>query len=123
MAVRLFELMDESKRNVISKMTKTTLTSSDDKTLFSSDEKTLLTKNNLYKNSYSISNSVKNPLSLSANKTDVLTDTVKKRTTLKEELIISNQFQNKIPGYFNRKSFDLMRIVEDQVYFFLSKNN
>ena len=117
MAVRLFELMDESKRDVISKMTKTTLTSSDDKTLFSSDEKTLLSKNNLYKNSSSISNSVKNRLSMSANKTVVLTDTVKKRTTLKEELIISNQFQNKIPGYFNRKSFDLMRIVEDQVFF------
>ncbi len=117
MAERLFELMSESKLNIISKMTKTTLSSSDDKTLFSSDEKTTISKNNLYKNSSSITDSGKNPLSLSDNKAVQLNENVKKRTTLKEELIISNQFQNKIPGYFNRKSFDLMRIVEDQVTF------
>ncbi len=39
----------------------------------------------------------------------------KNRTTLKEEIEISQQFQQKIPKYFVRKNFDLMRIVEDQV--------
>ena len=39
----------------------------------------------------------------------------KNRTTLKEELVISEQFQTKVPDYFTRKNFDLMRIVEDQV--------
>ena len=39
----------------------------------------------------------------------------KKRTTLKEEIIIHNQFKVHVPTYFNRKNFDLMRIVEDQV--------
>jgi hypothetical protein len=38
-----------------------------------------------------------------------------KRTTLKEEIIISEQFQNRIPDYFTRRNLDLMRIVEDQV--------
>lgn len=42
------------------------------------------------------------------------TDT-KKRTTLRDEIIISNQFKMKVPGYYERKNFDLMRIVEDQV--------
>ena len=43
----------------------------------------------------------------------------KHRTTLKEEIEINQQFQQKIPKYFVRKNFDLMRIVEDQVgYFF-----
>ena len=41
----------------------------------------------------------------------------KNRTTLKEELVISEQFQTKVPDYFTRKNFDLMRIVEDQVRF------
>ena len=39
----------------------------------------------------------------------------KKRTTLKEEIIIHNQFKVQVPTYFSRKNFDLMRIVEDQV--------
>jgi len=39
----------------------------------------------------------------------------KKRTTLKEEIIIHNQYKVNVPNYFNRKNFDLMRIVEDQV--------
>ena len=42
----------------------------------------------------------------------------KKRTTLREEILIHNQFQNKVPSYFDRKNFDLLRIVEDQVNFF-----
>ena len=42
----------------------------------------------------------------------------KNRTTLKEEIEISQQFQQKIPKYFTRKNFDLMRIVEDQVYYY-----
>ena len=40
-----------------------------------------------------------------------------KRTTLQEEILFHSQFQNKIPDYFTRKNFDLMRIVEDQVRF------
>ncbi len=39
----------------------------------------------------------------------------KKRTTLREEITISSQFQLKVPQYYERKSVDLMRIVEDQV--------
>jgi hypothetical protein len=39
----------------------------------------------------------------------------KKRTTLQDEITLSNQYQIKIPNYYNRKNFDLMRIVEDQV--------
>lgn len=39
----------------------------------------------------------------------------KNRTTLKEEIEISQQFTPKIPKYYVRKNFDLMRIVEDQV--------
>jgi hypothetical protein len=39
----------------------------------------------------------------------------KKRTTLKEEIIIHQQYKINVPDYFNRKNFDLMRIVEDQV--------
>jgi len=39
----------------------------------------------------------------------------KKRTTLREEILINEQFQNKIPDFFTRKNVDLMRIVEDQV--------
>lgn len=39
---------------------------------------------------------------------------IKKRTTLKEEIIISVQFQRKIPDFCTRKNVDLMRIVEDQ---------
>lgn len=39
----------------------------------------------------------------------------KKRTTLKEEIIIHNQYKMNVPTYFDRKNFDLMRIVEDQV--------
>jgi hypothetical protein len=39
----------------------------------------------------------------------------KKRTTLREEILIHNQFQNKVPSYYDRKNFDLLRIVEDQV--------
>lgn len=42
-------------------------------------------------------------------------DGEKKRTTLRDEIIISNQFRMKVPGYYERKNFDLMRIVEDQV--------
>ncbi len=40
---------------------------------------------------------------------------LKNRTTLKEELIISEQFMQKVPDYKTRKNLDLMRIVEDQV--------
>lgn len=40
----------------------------------------------------------------------------KNRTTLQEEINMSNQFQVRVPGYFSRKNIDLMRIVEDQVY-------
>ncbi|CAF0711837.1 unnamed protein product [Brachionus calyciflorus] len=38
----------------------------------------------------------------------------KKRTTLRDELVLSNQFENKVPNYYERKNIDLMRIVEDQ---------
>lgn len=41
----------------------------------------------------------------------------KKRTTLREEIVINNQFEAKIPVYKERKNFDLMRIVEDQVIY------
>lgn len=40
-----------------------------------------------------------------------------KRTTLKEEILLNEQFQNKIPDFYTRKNVDLMRIVEDQVNF------
>lgn len=39
---------------------------------------------------------------------------VTKRTTLKEELLISSLFDIKVPNYYERKNIDLMRIVEDQ---------
>lgn len=39
---------------------------------------------------------------------------VKKRTTLREEIVLSEQFQNKVPDFYTRKNIDLMRIVEDQ---------
>lgn len=39
---------------------------------------------------------------------------VKKRTTLKDELLINARFENKVPNYYDRKTVDLMRIVEDQ---------
>ena len=42
---------------------------------------------------------------------------VKKRTTLREEIVLSEQFQNKVPDFYTRKNIDLMRIVEDQVSF------
>lgn len=45
----------------------------------------------------------------------------KTRTTLKEEIEISQQFATKIPKYHVRKKFDLMRIVEDQVKCFKFK--
>ena len=38
-----------------------------------------------------------------------------KRTTLREELLLSKQFLHRIPSYSTRTSIDLMRIVEDQV--------
>jgi len=47
---------------------------------------------------------------------------VNKRTTLKEEIMINEQFQNKIPDFFSRKNVDLMRIVEDQVKIKLTLN-
>lgn len=54
--------------------------------------------------------------SASPNDTNYKKDKIKKnRTSLKEEIEISQQFQQKIPKYFIRKNFDLMRIVEDQV--------
>ncbi|RNA39830.1 transmembrane protein -like, partial [Brachionus plicatilis] len=40
--------------------------------------------------------------------------TAKRRTTLKDELLISSQFETKVPDYYERKNIDLMRIVEDQ---------
>lgn len=45
-----------------------------------------------------------------------------KRTTLRDEILLAQVFQNKVPGYFQRKNYDLMRIVEDQVIsiFFLN---
>ena len=58
-----------------------------------------------------------NPSSLTSNQQEKKLK--KHRTTLKEEIEINQQFQQKIPKYFVRKNFDLMRIVEDQVgYFF-----
>lgn len=39
----------------------------------------------------------------------------KVRTTLREEIAIKQNFEQTIPGFFTRKNFDLMRIVEDQV--------
>ena len=42
----------------------------------------------------------------------------KKRTTLKDEITISEQYSNKVPSYNKRKNFDLLRIVEDQVSYF-----
>jgi hypothetical protein len=54
--------------------------------------------------------------SASPNEINYKKDKIKKnRTSLKEEIEISQQFQQKIPKYFIRKNFDLMRIVEDQV--------
>ena len=47
------------------------------------------------------------------------TKSTKKRTTLKDEIILSDQFQNKIPDFATRKNVDLMRIVEDQVKLYL----
>lgn len=44
----------------------------------------------------------------------------KKRTTLRDEILLNSQFKVKVPGYFERKNFDLLRIVEDQVSFSLS---
>ena len=38
-----------------------------------------------------------------------------KRTTLREEIVMNELFQFKVPDYYTRKSYDLMRIVEDQV--------
>ena len=42
----------------------------------------------------------------------------KQRTTLREEIALSDQFEKKVPNYFTRKNIDLMRIVEDQVRIF-----
>jgi hypothetical protein len=42
----------------------------------------------------------------------------KKRTTLKEEIDIKQNFEQNIPNYYTRKEYDLMRIVEDQVILF-----
>jgi hypothetical protein len=123
MATRLFEMLSlndldnlqAKTSNVGEKLAKVSLL--DNKSLFSEENKSVnvISKNNLYKASSTNSNSLKNALSTSNNKTISLNDVLKKRTTLKEELVISNQFQNKIPEYFNRKNYDLMRIVEDQV--------
>lgn len=56
--------------------------------------------------------------SISANtQTKMVNKTCKpviKRTTLKEELLISSLFEIKVPKYYERKNIDLMRIVEDQ---------
>lgn len=41
----------------------------------------------------------------------------KNRTALKEEITIHNNFRTRVPNYFDRKNFDLMRIVEDQVFY------
>jgi hypothetical protein len=40
-----------------------------------------------------------------------------KRAALKDELFVANQFKLNVPEYSNRKKYDLMRIVEDQVKF------
>lgn len=43
----------------------------------------------------------------------------KKRTTLRNEITISDQYNFKVPSYNKRKNFDLLRIVEDQVSFLI----
>lgn len=45
----------------------------------------------------------------------------KNRTALKEEITIHNNFSTRVPNYFDRKNFDLMRIVEDQVILLIIK--
>jgi hypothetical protein len=42
----------------------------------------------------------------------------KKRTTLKEEIDIKQNYEQNIPNYHTRKNYDLLRIVEDQVIYF-----
>ena len=88
--------------------------------LFSDDAKSLKFENVPYGAAI---NSAKNPATITTTTTTNSSNhhlnkgeySLKKRTTLKEEIIIHNQFKVTVPTYFNRKNFDLMRIVEDQV--------
>lgn len=119
MAVRLFDRLEEKKNEKKQKFYKT-LSQEDtlDKSIKFEDIPYGRMADNEENNENNMSSypTTANPTrnETSRKKLDLFHD-AKKRTTLRDEITISNQFQMKIPSYYERKKFDLRRIVEDQV--------